>query len=134
MPGWLFMFPAMMFTAFLGGYLLVKGSRTYLVYFASSTLEWYPEWDLDLGAPLTQPAALDELAWNGVYRREFEKGIVLVNPGTRSVQVDLGMPFRRVEPRGGGQVPASGVPSGTLGLSPVTTVVLSPKSADVFLR
>jgi hypothetical protein len=118
----------------LGGYLLVKGSRTYLEYFASSMLEWYPEWDLDLGAPLKQVATLDELAWSGVYRREFEKGIVLVNPGTRSAQVDLGTTFRRVEPHGGGPVPASGMSSGALGLSPATSVVVPPKSAEILLR
>jgi hypothetical protein len=118
----------------LGGYLLVKGSRTYLEYFASSMLEWYPEWDLDIGAPLTQPTTIEELAWNGVYRREFEKGIMLVNPGTSSVQVDVGTTFRRAEPVGGGPVPTSGVASGKLGLSPVTAVVLPPKSAEILLR
>jgi hypothetical protein len=31
--------------------LLVKGARSYLFYFANSTLEWYPEWNLDSGLP-----------------------------------------------------------------------------------
>jgi hypothetical protein len=38
-------------------------SRSYLFYFASNTLEWYAEWQIDLGAPATTPANVDALAW-----------------------------------------------------------------------
>src|SRR5207244_3099271 len=47
---------------YLANYLLVKGRRTYLDYFASGPLEWFPEWGLDLGAPLTTATAgIDDL-------------------------------------------------------------------------
>src|SRR5439155_11214350 len=82
---------------YLGNYLLVKGKHTYLDYFASGPLEWYPEWTIDLGAPVAGPAAsVDDLASSGVYRRDFEKGSVLVNPSGATVTVSLGATMKRV--------------------------------------
>jgi hypothetical protein len=40
----------------LASYLLVKGGRTYSLYLASDSLEWYPEWDLDLGPRRRAPS------------------------------------------------------------------------------
>ncbi len=118
----------------LGSYLLVKGSRTYVSYFASSPLEWYPEWELDLGAARQNPVTLDELRWHGVYRREFAKGVVLVNPGTRPVSVTLDTPMRRVTFEGGGAVPRDGKITGRLITSPTSGFQLAPKSAEILLR
>ena len=39
---------------YLGNYLLVKGRHTYLEYFASSPLEWYPEWKSTSARPPRQ--------------------------------------------------------------------------------
>ena len=87
---------------YLGNYLLVKGRHTYLEYFASGPLEWYPEWKIDLGAPSSGTAAdVSSLLQGGVYRRDFAKGSVLVNPGGSPVTVPLGgdLPARRAERR-----------------------------------
>ena len=60
---------------YLGNYLLVKGHHTYLDYFASGPLEWYPEWSLDIGAPTTAATTnVSDLLQGGVYRRDFAKG------------------------------------------------------------
>jgi hypothetical protein len=93
---------------YLANYLLVKGSRSYLFYFASSTLEWYPEWQIDLGPPATTPANVDALAWQGVYRRDFASGVVLLNPSPSAVSVTLPSAMRRVDAQGGGAVPSDG--------------------------
>ena len=47
---------------------------------------WFPEYDYDLGRP-TGPATQDH---DGVHRRRFERGLVVVNPTatTRSVALD----------------------------------------------
>lgn len=46
---------------------------------------WFDEFDINLGRPVQGPQAS---AWqNGVYRREFEKGVVFVNPGNSPVSV-----------------------------------------------
>ena len=118
----------------LASYLLVKGSRTYVVYFVRSTLDWYPEWALDLGAPLKNAAAVEELSWNGVYRRDFAHGVALVNPTTARARVNLGETLRRVDPSGGGVVGRDGVAAGAIATTPVTAVDMPPKSAEILLR
>jgi hypothetical protein len=118
----------------LAGYLLVKGARTYVAYFASGPFEWYPEWDLDLGAAQSSAVTMDDLSWNGIYRRDFDNGIVLVNPGTTSVQVNLGATFKRTQPVGGGAVSSDGTVSGRVETVPVTTLEIGAKSAEILLR
>jgi hypothetical protein len=118
----------------LGSYLLVKGSRTYLEYFASSPLEWYPEWNLDLGAPRTSAQSIDAMAWHGVYRRDYDKGVVLVNPSARAVDVRLDRPMRLVNPIGGGAVGRDGTAPGRIDTSVVSAIRLEPKSAVVLLH
>jgi hypothetical protein len=118
----------------LASYLLVKGGRTYVVYLASDSLEWYPEWDLDLGAAQTSAVTIDDLSWNGIYRRDFDKGVVLVNPGTSAVRVTLEATFNRIEPVGGGAVSRDGTVSGRVDTIPVTTLEIGAKSAEVLLR
>src|SRR5450432_2108774 len=60
---------------YLGNYLLVKGHHTYLDYFSSAgPLEWYPEWEADLGAPISTGTSASDLLKDGVYRRDFAKG------------------------------------------------------------
>ena len=120
---------------YLANYLLVKGHATYLDYFAGGPLEWYPEWTVDLGAP-TGPVVTDvsALASGGVYRRDFAKGSVLVNPATSTVNVDLGATLNLVAPSGGGAIDASGNVAGSVMTSPVTSVALAPTSAAIVLR
>ena len=74
---------------YLGNYLLLKGDpgtkeMTYLCYFHATTLEWYPEWEIDLGMPTHMAGrTVDDLARpgvKGIYQRDFANGQVLVNP------------------------------------------------------
>jgi hypothetical protein len=119
---------------YLANYLLVKGSRSYVFYFASSTLEWYPEWQIDLGAPASSPTTVDALAWQGIYRRDYAKGAVLLNPSTTAVTVRLTSPMHRVDPQGGGAVPSDGSVPGSLTMSSVTSVTLAPGTGVVLLQ
>jgi hypothetical protein len=118
----------------LASYLLVKGARTYLAYFASTPFEWYPEWDLDLGTAQKTGATLADFRWNGIYRRDFDKGVVLVNPDAMPVRVDLGATFRRIEPVGGGAVSSEGTVDGRVDTVPVTTLEIAARSAEILLR
>jgi Hypothetical glycosyl hydrolase family 15 len=120
---------------YLGNYLLVKGHHTYLDSFASSPLEWYPEWGIDLGAPTTPASAqVASLLRGGVYRRDFAKGSVLVNPSFSPVTVQLGSTLQQVVPSGGGAVDTTGMASGTLTRMPVTSVVVGATSAVILLQ
>ena len=118
----------------LANYLLVKGARTYLSYFAAGPLEWYPEWDIQIGQPLSSAATIDELARDGVYRRDFTAGTVLVNPSPKAVRVALDRNFRQVNFTGGGALGPTGIPSGRLAYRRVRTVELAPTSAEILLR
>jgi hypothetical protein len=57
---------------------------------------WFDEYDVDLGHP-TQP--FQTAAWShGVWRRDFDKGIVLVNPKGNGVQtIDLAGTFHKIK-------------------------------------
>jgi hypothetical protein len=119
---------------YLGNYLLVKGHHTYLDYFAGGPLEWYPEWEIALGAPLSAAASVSELAASGVYRRDFANGSVLVNPSAAPVTVALGGTYQRVVPTGGGVVDASGMPSGSLTQQATSSVMVAATSAEILLK
>jgi hypothetical protein len=119
----------------LANYLLMKGARTYVAYFVGGLpLEWYPEWDVELGPPLSSAATVDELARNGVYRRDYSAGTVVVNPSSRTVRVALDRAFRRVDFVGGGSIGPDGVPSGRLAYTRVRTIDLPPTSAEILLH
>jgi hypothetical protein len=122
----------------VGSYLLIKGHKTYLNMFAKSTLSWYPEYTVPLGAYLNEPAANVSAYWRpdwGVYRRDYAHGFVLVNPGTTPVRIaDLGGTYRLIQADGGGPVPASGAQPGTLIRTPVSAVTVPAHSARVLLN
>jgi len=69
-------------------------------YYAHTTSElynetvWFDEYDIDLGVAIDQPQTS---AWQkGVYRRQFSKGIALVNPeGNGDQTVDVGPGYKR---------------------------------------
>jgi hypothetical protein len=120
---------------YLGNYLLVKGHHAYLDYFASGPLEYYPEWGIDLGAPTTPATTqVSDLLVDGVYRRDFQMGSVLVNPSPSAVTVSLGGTYQEVVPSGGGTIDASGTASGSLAMMPVTSVMVGATSAVIVLQ
>ena len=119
---------------YLGNYLLVKGHHTYLDYFAAGPLEWYPEWEVKLGAPKSTATDVSALLSGGVYRRDFAQGSVLVNPSASTVAVDLGGTHQRVVPSGGGAVDASGATTGSLAMQPVTSLNVAATSAEIILN
>jgi Hypothetical glycosyl hydrolase family 15 len=120
----------------VGSHLLTKGNRSYLNMFQTNSLEWYPEYTVDLGTFDAEPVADLSQYWNstwGVYQRNFENGIVLVNPGTTAVKVRLGGTYNLVASSGGGPVPSSGSQPGSLSTSAVTSVKIPAHSARVLL-
>jgi hypothetical protein len=119
---------------YLGNYLLVKGHHAYLDYFAQGPLEWYPEWGVDLGAPATSATTVTSLMSGGVYRRDFAKGSVLVNPSSSSVVVALGGTFNLVVPSGGGAVDTSGTAPGSITTQSVTSVTVGATTAAIVLK
>ncbi len=97
-------------------YLLVSRPNLYfsmtdLQHAGSGSILYFPEYTLDLGAPLGAYTRDD----NGLYSRRFERGLVLVNPSaSRSLPWTADADYRQVVPVGGGEVMADGGWEGTL--------------------
>ena len=81
---------------------------------------WYDEYEVDLGMPLGGASQV-----GGIWRRDFEGGVVLVNPGSSPTEVDLGGTYRKIQ---GTQDPA--INDGSL----VTKVTIGPKDGLILLR
>lgn len=120
---------------YLANYLLVRGARTYLEYFAKDPLEWYPEWAIDTGAATkTAVTVADLVTPEGAYRRDFAKATVLVNPGNSPITVSLGAPMKRLDPQGGGAVDASGTPpASSLGGTTTSSVIVAAHGAEILI-
>lgn len=59
-----------------------------------SSVPWFDEYEYKLGRALSAPP---DSAWDeGIWRRDFENGVVLVNPTTRTRTVNVGPGLRRL--------------------------------------
>jgi hypothetical protein len=58
-----------------------------------SSVPWFDEYDVQLGHAIDAPQTAP---WqNGVYRRVFEHGMVLLNPGVHEASVNIGTGYKR---------------------------------------
>ena len=126
---------------FLGTYLLLKGNQTYLNIDYGGGVQYYPEYQLNLGTATTPlPSNVSSYLWNGVYRRDFQNGFVLVNPGSTTYTLNLGGTYQQVQGHGGGtmtdaQLDANGnYIGGSLTYQNVNSVTLAGGSAAIFLN
>jgi Hypothetical glycosyl hydrolase family 15 len=95
-------------TMLLGG----EGDAHFALAHDYTKATWFPEYDYDLGRPMGPERAVP----GGVHRRQFERGLVLVNPTPQSREVSLG-----------------GTYSGS-GLSDATHATMPPTSGLVLRR
>jgi hypothetical protein len=123
---------------YLANYLLVRGYRTYIDYFAAGPLEWYPEWGVDVGAPVTTGANVDALAvggtGTGAYQREFAAGWAVVNPGDTPVTLTFPAGARQVMPQGGGAINAAGDTPGTIAFAAAASLTVAAHSGAIVLK
>ncbi len=88
-----------------------------------SSVAWFDEYEFKLGAAVSKPPTA---AWtNGVWRRDFEHGVALVNPTKQPATVALEPGFRRLLGR-----QDSAVNNG----SPATSVTLKSKDGIILQR
>jgi Hypothetical glycosyl hydrolase family 15 len=75
-------------------YLLANGGHSYFQFSTDHSLtpwaDGTPMTALPLGAPAAPFPSASDAAWQGVFRRPFANGVVLVNPSTSSKQISLG--------------------------------------------
>ncbi|MFH1585286.1 MAG: hypothetical protein ABIB79_00780 [archaeon] len=71
-------------------YLLGAGNNTYFHFIPRmlyQNVTYFPEWDIDIGDPIEDYHAV---AGTNLYQREYEDGLVLINPSGPFNQYDLG--------------------------------------------
>ncbi|MDQ1247462.1 MAG: hypothetical protein QG597_1832 [Actinomycetota bacterium] len=136
----------------VGSYYLMQGQRTYLNVVEGDSLGmyWWPEYGLDLGEPLAPVGTMAQYdgvdgVSDQVYRRDFARGVVVVNGADedRTVTVPAGA-WRRVSSTGGGAVQEVDIApdgsyvggslsftpvAGTMRLAPGDTAILVPSAA-----
>ena len=117
----------------IGEYLMVRGDYTYLNLNMSgqSQASWYPEYEIDLGAPTQTYLIPDALFSRNVdnallnyqegdlFVRRFEKGMVILNPNSSAQQYTIpsDKAYMMAVISGGGTVPESGIDDLTYSLS-----------------
>lgn len=122
----------------LATYLLLKGRHSFLNFEVGQTPEWWPEYDVPIGAPLASAAPNTAALYDpakGVYTREYSNGRVFLNAGTTTRSFALGATYQRALPTGGGDVPANGVlpTSWTVNYAAVSSLTLAPGEGAVVL-
>ncbi|MBN1564400.1 MAG: alpha/beta fold hydrolase [Anaerolineae bacterium] len=123
----------------LANYLLIKGSRTYINLEVTQDAEWFPEYDIPIGAPLdASPAAIQDLQHEaGLYVRPYTNGLIVVNPdpygSPRSLALDQPMHLI-TDATGGGDLPENAAISGWgVITSEVSAITLDPGQAAILL-
>jgi hypothetical protein len=134
----------------LGSYLLLRGDHTYINLYGQATswhLEWYPEYQVNLGAPQDPGGMPTSVAGyydpgSGLYVRYFENGIVLLNNSNASLGYDPGQVMQQVMVNGwaGGVRPGDIDPAtnryvgGWLSAQLVSTVTVAPYSSVILIN
>ena len=120
-------------------YMLLKGTHTF-VNLSGSGVTYFPEYELDFGAPAASPPQdVSAYASAGAYRRDFAHGSVIVNPSASTVSVSLGTTLYLISSTGGGPVGDADLDGngnyigGSLTSSAVTSVTLAPQTAALLL-
>jgi len=125
---------ARMFIA--ASYLLVSNENVILSmvdldYNGPKTILYYPEYDLRLGKAIGSYTVSEQ----GLFVRQFEEGIVLVNPGESKTLIFVpDGDYKRVVPVGGGVVPPTGVWKGFIAYESVGGEIKIPPMSGMILR
>ena len=128
----------------IANYLLLKNRYSYYNIAYSSNANWWPEYEIDIGSIVDQPAVLSDLLSAGsqsLYVRRYSRGIVLVNPGSVGQSYNLSQNHRPIYFSGGGAVNNGVKPSmllsesnavaGYLNVGPGEVLILRKESASI---
>lgn len=90
----------------------------------ASSVPWFDEYDIQLGHAIESPQTRP---WQkGVYRRVFERGMVLLNPGVHPVTVNVGSGYKRFAGKQDAET-NSGTLAGLITIPPRDGIVLVKK-------
>jgi len=97
-------------------YMLIRNDNSFINIINSGNVEWYPEYEIDLGdaAPLPESLESMRIAGSGsasLWRRDYEQGMVLCNTSDAPISYDPpGDGWARLVTSGGGDVNDDGTP------------------------
>jgi len=118
----------------IASYLLISNPNIVFSmtdYTNHTNVQYYPEYDISIGNPLGDFTVNDD----SVYLREFENGLVLVNPDAdSSITYVLPKEYHKIVPVGGGFVDSLGEYSGSLSYEPTSGQVTIPPESAVILK
>ncbi len=122
-------------------YMLIKNENSFLNIINDDGVEWYPEYEIDLGDQSPLPHSLDSLriagqTWQSVWARDYAHGRVLCNTSDAAMQVAVPTvgKWAQIITHGGGKVLDDGtaLPQSVSSL-PVTGTITIPASGGVIL-
>jgi hypothetical protein len=101
----------------------------------SNPLQYYPEYEIDLGNPVDYPNKVVELLdpETNLVIRLFEKGMVIVNPWSYHIDIQLDATYQKITPHGGGIVRIDGITDGYLTYESISGCVTVPKQSAIIL-
>jgi hypothetical protein len=125
-----------------GMYMLIKNENSFINILSGNGVQWYPEYEIDLGDQSLVPASLDSLRVAGsgtqsLWGRTYANGMVLCNTSdsTMSYTLPAARQWGRAVTSGGGDVAGDGTPPAhSLTYTPVFGSVGVPASGCVILR
>ena len=122
-------------------YMLIKNANSYINLLGNSGVEWYPEYEIDLGNQTPLPENLETMRvsgtdWHSLWKREYANGMVLCNTSDIDISYPIaGNDWERVQTSGGGPVDAEGnITSQTLSTVPVNGTVMIGASDCIILH
>lgn len=101
----------------------------------SNPLQYYPEYDIDLGSPVENPDNVEDLIDPETYLviRHFDEGMVIVNPWSDDIDIQLSGEYSKIIPNGGGVVRSDGTYDGYLDYESVPEFVTVPRGTAMIL-
>jgi hypothetical protein len=120
----------------LGSYANSGYNFTDINNYATNPLQYYPEYEVNLGPPIDHPKKIDDLLVprTQLAVRHFKLGMVVVNPWKEEKQIQLESSFEKVIPRGGGIVSKDGLKEGNLSYERISGLVKIPPESAFILR
>jgi hypothetical protein len=125
----------------VGMYMLIKNENSFLC-IQPGHVNWFPEYEIDLGDQSTLPNNLDSLRISGsgsnaLFKRDFADGMVLCNTsGTQMSYTPIGSNWNKVITSGGGDVDNLGmIASQSIQYVPVLgTVTINPSECVILKK
>jgi hypothetical protein len=122
-------------------YMLIKNENSYLNILKTGNVEWYPEYEIDLGNQSKLPDSLEKMRvkgadWHSLWRRDYDSGMVLVNTSDAEIKYNpYADNWAKIETSGGGEINDDGtIQAQEIKIIPFSGEITIPASDCVILK